>query len=89
MLVGGQITIGVFQAFFQYIHQASEPLTQLSFTINTLQNALASVERVFDILDEEEVKPDPLPEVAAKLPARPAARGRREASRRRGRARGL
>ncbi|MEE0611927.1 MAG: ABC transporter ATP-binding protein, partial [Collinsella stercoris] len=50
MLVGGRITIGVFQAFFQYIHQASEPLTQLSFTINTLQNALASVERVFDIL---------------------------------------
>lgn len=79
MLVGGQITIGVFQAFFQYIHQASEPLTQLSFTINTLQNALASVERVFDILDEEEVKPDPLPEVAAKLPA--AVEGRVDFSR--------
>ena len=69
MLVGGRITIGVFQAFFQYIHQASEPLTQLSFTINTLQNALASVERVFDILDEEEVEPDPAVEAAAHLPA--------------------
>ena len=79
MLVGGQITIGVFQAFFQYIHQASEPLTQLSFTINTLQNALASVERVFDILDEDEVEPDPLPEVAAKLPA--AVEGRVDFSR--------
>ena len=79
MLVSGQITIGVFQAFFQYIHQASEPLTQLSFTINTLQNALASVERVFDILDEEEVEPDPLPEVAAKLPA--AVEGRVDFSR--------
>lgn len=79
MLVGGQITIGVFQAFFQYIHQASEPLTQLSFTINTLQNALASVERVFDILDEEEVEPDPLPEVAAKLSA--AVEGRVDFSR--------
>lgn len=79
MLVGDQITIGVFQAFFQYIHQASEPLTQLSFTINTLQNALASVERVFDILDEEEVEPDPLPEVAAKLPA--AVEGRVDFSR--------
>lgn len=79
MLVGGQITIGVFQAFFQYIHQASEPLTQLSFTINTLQNALVSVERVFDILDEEEVEPDPLPEVAAKLPA--AVEGRVDFSR--------
>ena len=79
MLVGGQITIGVFQAFFQYIHQASEPLTQLSFTINTLQNALASVERVFDILDEEGVEPDPLPEVAAKLPS--AVEGRVDFSR--------
>ncbi len=79
ILVGGQITIGVFQAFFQYIHQASEPLTQLSFTINTLQNALASVERVFDILDEEEVEPDPLPEVAARLPA--AVEGRVDFSR--------
>lgn len=79
MLVGGQITIGVFQAFFQYIHQASEPLTQLSFTINTLQNALASVERVFDILDEDEIEPDPLPEVAAKLPA--AVEGRVDFSR--------
>lgn len=79
MLVGGQITIGVFQAFFQYIHQASEPLTQLSFTINTLQNALASVERVFDILDEEEIEPDPLPEVAARLPA--AVEGRVDFSR--------
>lgn len=79
MLVGGQITIGVFQAFFQYIHQASEPLTQLSFTINTLQNALASVERVFDILDEEEIEPDPLPEVATRLPA--AVEGRVDFSR--------
>ena len=79
MLVGGQITIGVFQAFFQYIHQASEPLTQLSFTINTLQNALASVERVFDILDEGEIEPDPLPEVAARLPA--AVEGRVDFSR--------
>lgn len=79
MLVGGQITIGVFQAFFHYIHQVSEPLTQLSFTINTLQNALASVERVFDILDEEEVEPDPLPEVAARLPA--AVEGRVDFSR--------
>ncbi len=65
MLIAGQITIGVFQAFFQYINQASEPLTQMSMTINTLQSALASVERVFDILDEPEVDPEPEPGVAA------------------------
>ena len=61
MLVAGQLTVGVFQAFFQYINQASEPLTQMSFTINSLQSALASVERVFDILDEEEIEPEPDP----------------------------
>ncbi|WP_234346283.1 ABC transporter transmembrane domain-containing protein [Collinsella provencensis] len=69
MLVGGQITIGVFQAFFQYIYEVSEPLTELGFSINTLQNALAAVERVFGILDEDEIEPDPVPELAAKLPA--------------------
>lgn len=65
MLVAGQLTVGVFQAFFQYIYHASEPLTQMSFTINTLQSALASVERVFDILDEAEVEPDPAPAATA------------------------
>lgn len=69
MLVAGRMSIGVFQAFFQYIAQVGEPLTQFSFTINTLQNALASVERVFDVLDEGEVEPDPAPGWAATLPA--------------------
>ncbi|QOL35386.1 ABC transporter ATP-binding protein [Bifidobacterium lemurum] len=59
MLAAGQLTVGVFQAFFQYINQASEPLTQMSFTINSLQSALASVERVFDILDADEIEPEP------------------------------
>lgn len=51
MLVAGHMTVGVFQAFFQFIYEASEPMTQLSFTFNSLQ-ALASAERVFDLLDE-------------------------------------
>lgn len=39
--------------------QATEPLTQLSLTVNQLQGALAAAERVFRLLDEPEVKPDP------------------------------
>ena len=70
MLVAGQMTVGVFQAFFQYIYQASEPITQLSFTVNSLQSALASAERVFDLLDEPEMEADPAPGEAAVLPAR-------------------
>ena len=59
MLVAGQLTVGVFQAFFQYVTQATEPLTQLSLTVNQLQGALAAAERVFRLLDEPEVEPDP------------------------------
>ena len=70
MLVAGQMTVGVFQAFFQFINGASEPMTQLSFTFNSLQSALASAERVFDLLDEPEMEADPLPTEAAKLPGR-------------------
>ncbi len=58
MLVAGRMTVGVFQAFFQYIYQASEPITQLSFTVTSLQSALASVERVFDLLDADEMEAD-------------------------------
>lgn len=70
MLVAGHMTVGVFQAFFQFIYEASEPMTQLSLTFNSLQSALASAERVFDLLDEPEMEADPLPDEAAKLPGR-------------------
>ena len=68
MLVAGHMTVGVFQAFFQYIYTAGEPMTELSYTINSMQSALASVERVFDMLDEPEIEPDPAPELAAHVP---------------------
>ena len=70
MLVAGHMTVGVFQAFFQFIYEASEPMTQLSFTFNSLQSALASAERVFDLLDEPEMEADPQPGEAANLPGR-------------------
>lgn len=66
MLVMGQISVGVFQAFFQYVMQASEPFTQLALTVNMLQGALAAAERVFALLDEDEVVPDPV--APAELP---------------------
>lgn len=48
----------VIQAFFQYANQAGEPITELSYMINAMQSALASVERVYTLLDEEEMTPD-------------------------------
>lgn len=53
-MLSGTMSVGVVQAFFQYVNQAGEPLTQASFMINTLQSALASAERTFELLDSEE-----------------------------------
>ena len=70
MLVSGRLSVGVFQAFFQYCTQASEPLTQLSQTTNMLQGALAAAERVFRLLDAPEQVPDPAEPLAPVTPAR-------------------
>lgn len=53
-MLSGTMSVGIVQAFFQYVNQAGEPLTQASFMINTLQSALASAERTFELLDSEE-----------------------------------
>lgn len=56
-MIQGKMTIGIVQAFFQYINIAAEPLTETSYMINSLQSAFASAERTFDFIDaEEEVK---------------------------------
>lgn len=57
-VIQGRITIGVAQAFLQYVNQISEPITQSSYVISSLQAALAGAERVFAFLDEEEEVPD-------------------------------
>lgn len=57
-VISGTISIGDIQAVFQYVGQISEPVTELSYTMNTLQGAVAAAERVYDILDEPEEVPD-------------------------------
>lgn len=59
-MLSGKVTIGIVQAFFQYINIASEPLTETSYMINSLQSALASAERTFNFIDAEEEIPDTL-----------------------------
>lgn len=56
--VQGTMTLGNVQAFIQYIDMCSEPMTQISYILNMLQSAVASAERVFELLDEEEEVPD-------------------------------
>ncbi|HJJ04408.1 MAG TPA: ABC transporter ATP-binding protein/permease [Clostridiaceae bacterium] len=58
MLIEGNLTIGIFQAFFQYMGQVTEPLTEASYMIISMQSAIASAERIYELLDEEEIIED-------------------------------
>lgn len=51
LVINGHLTLGLAQAFLQYITQISEPVTTSAYIMNSLQNALVSVERVYDILE--------------------------------------
>jgi len=46
-----QVTFGVLLAFIQYVRQFFNPIRGLSEKYNTLQSALASSERIFNVLD--------------------------------------
>jgi ATP-binding cassette subfamily B protein len=52
------IEIGDIQAFIQYMRQFTQPIIHLASISNILQSTMASAERVFEILDEEEQVPD-------------------------------
>ncbi|MCR8844609.1 ABC transporter ATP-binding protein/permease [Paenibacillus sp. SC116] len=52
------IQIGDIQAFIQYTRQFSQPLAQAANIANLIQSTIASAERVFEVLDEEEERPD-------------------------------
>ncbi|MGL5415919.1 MAG: ABC transporter ATP-binding protein [Clostridium sp.] len=54
MTINGVLSLGGIQAFLQYVNQISEPVTQSSYVIMSLQSAIAGAERVFELLDEEE-----------------------------------
>ncbi|MFR9710895.1 ABC transporter ATP-binding protein [Paenibacillus sp. MB22_1] len=52
------IEIGDVQAFIQYARQFTMPITQTANIANIIQSTVASAERVFEILDEEEQVPE-------------------------------
>lgn len=57
-VANGAISLGDVQAFIQYSRQFTQPITQTASIMNVLQSAVASAERVFELLDEEEEIPD-------------------------------
>lgn len=48
------ITLGNIQAFIQYARQFTQPISQVADISNIIQSTVASAERVFEVLDEEE-----------------------------------
>lgn len=60
LMISGRITVGNAQAFFQYIRNFTQPITQLSQASNMLQMLAAAAERIFEFLDEDE-EDDPAP----------------------------
>jgi ATP-binding cassette, subfamily B, multidrug efflux pump len=58
LVTQGSINIGDVQAFIQYSSQFTQPITQLANIANIIQSTMASAERVFELLDEEEEVPE-------------------------------
>jgi ATP-binding cassette subfamily B protein len=59
LVAGGSITLGDVVAFIQYSRQFTFPIIQTASVANVLQSAVASAERVFELVDEPEEKADP------------------------------
>jgi ATP-binding cassette subfamily B protein len=58
-VASGQMSLGDVVAFIQYSRQFTFPIIQVASVVNVLQSAIASAERVFELLDETEEVPDP------------------------------
>ena len=69
-VLAGGLSLGELQAFIQYIRQIGQPVSQLGSMAAQLQSALASVERVFELLDAPEMHSD---EAEVQLPRRQVA----------------
>lgn len=65
--IQGRITVGDIQAFIQYMKNFTQPLTQLAQISNVLQQMAAAAERVFEFLDAEEEKDEPVKILAAEV----------------------
>ena len=67
----GGMTLGAVQAFIQYSRSFNRPLSQVASLAGTMQSGVASAERVFDLLDEHELRPEPaVPAIASSVQGR-------------------
>lgn len=58
LVISGGLTLGLLQAYLQYINQISEPISTASYVINSLQSSMAAIDRIFEIMDEPNERSD-------------------------------
>lgn len=74
LVVGGTMTIGTLYVFIDWMRRFFMPLRDLSAKYSVMQSAMASCERIFQLLDTEPAVRDATPAVRAPAPSAPAAR---------------
>ncbi len=57
--VRGFLSVGQLSIFLSYANQYTKPFNEISGVVTELQNALASAARVFELIDEEPLTPEP------------------------------
>ncbi|MDE7297360.1 MAG: ABC transporter ATP-binding protein/permease, partial [Lachnospiraceae bacterium] len=55
----GVITVGTLYTFIEYINSFFQPIQELAEQFGTLQSAMASAEKIFTLLDEDTMIPEP------------------------------
>ena len=55
---GAALTVGELTVFLSYANQYTKPFNEISGVLTELQNALACISRVYELMDEAEVLPD-------------------------------
>ena len=58
-LVQGELMLGVLVAFLMYLQKFFEPIRDMAEKFNIIQTAMASSERIFELLDTPEELPNP------------------------------
>ena len=56
MVIRGKLRLGAIQSFIQYMKDFNRPMNTIAQVISNLQMAVASIDRVYEILDIEEEK---------------------------------
>ena len=74
LALGGGISVGQLSVFLSYANQYAKPFNEISGVVTELQNALACIQRVFDLLDA----PDQIPDAADAVVLEPDGRVRLE-----------